>query len=57
MTLILSRCPVCGITWTPKDVALWCRYVGCPNTEQREPTNEQIVRYKINEPFVAQPHR
>ena len=54
MTPVLGRCQTCWITWTAQDVALWCRYVGCPKTEQRSPTDKQVAQFKINEPFVVQ---
>lgn len=54
MMPVLGRCPTCGITWTAQDVALWCRYANCPKTGQREPTDKQIAKYKINEPFTVQ---
>ena len=49
-----EHCPVCGITWTPADVALWCKQSGCPKTAQRWPTDEQVEKLRINEPYRIQ---
>jgi hypothetical protein len=54
MSQVTGRCPICGITWTPADVALWCKQPGCPKTEQRNPTDQQIEKFRIDEPFRVQ---
>ena len=54
MKPIVGHCHNCGITWTPADIALWCKQPGCPKTERRAPTEAQIEKYKINEPFRVQ---
>ena len=46
-----DRCPLCGIVLQQVTVK-WCRWDGCMQTRQRQPTQEQRRLYRLDE---AQP--
>lgn len=45
----MNKCPRCGIQFRPDEKALWCPVAKCPETDQRQPTEEQQVTLGMKE--------
>ena len=37
-----ERCKVCDVAFKSGDKVMWCKVRSCPDTQQREPTEQQL---------------